>query len=293
MSDELLSMFFDDEFVPHAYLDAVYAQSAASSGGNNLTNLKYIQQLQERSAILLTHMDYYTNELTNELESQISKLYNCNSIVSYSYDASAKGSIGPSNNLKPTTRLEYYIDSLSISIHSLNDTIAAIGTKLKENKDQDSEGPFKGINKLLLLTKAKQNLLEVQNALETIKSVVSIAYDESKSNTKKSRVAPTGSKSNDELTIQITPSELQESLNVLSETIVEQLKNRLKTEDEFQVDKELLQKVDDFCDLLPVFKSLGEFNTVYSVFAKTIKSKKDEYLETKSLDDELSAKILK
>ena len=70
MSDELLSMFFDDEFVPHAYLDAVYAQSAASSGGNNLTNLKYIQQLQERSAILLTHMDYYTNELTNELESQ-------------------------------------------------------------------------------------------------------------------------------------------------------------------------------------------------------------------------------
>lgn len=279
MSDELLSMFFDDDFVPHAYLDAVYAQ-VTPRGVNPWKDPKYIQQLQHRSSVLLSHLDHYTNGLTNELESQISKLHTANSIVSYSYEPTEQ------SKLKPTTRLEYYIDSLSISTNSLDDSIKSIEAKIHGLKFEAPE-----TEKLLLLTHAKTNLLKVQKSLETVKSIVEITYDSNQPTVSKTRVAPTNTRSS-MADICITPTELSSAVDILSETIIDQLNERQKTETEYEIDRGLLTRIEDFCALLPVFKNLGEFYTIYSEFAKKVQSEKESYLKTKALDDELSANVL-
>lgn len=283
MSEELLNMFFDDEFVPHAYLDALFSAipGATSDGSQSLTNPKNIELMQQRSATLLSHLDFYTSELTNNLETQLTKLRASNSVVSYSYESSNE------KKLKPTTRLEYYIDSLSISVQSLNDTVANVTSKVS-SLETDSQTT----QNLLELTKAKQNLIHVQQALETIKSIVEIAQDTPKTTSKSSRTAPTNAK-NATSSLIIQPSQLSAALKVLQDTIKEQVSQRKRTENDTEVDQELMTKIDDLSALMPIFKNLGEFQNVYADFVKNIQGEKEGYLKIKNLDDELFDTVLK
>lgn len=283
MSEELLNMFFDDEFVPHAYLDALFSAipGATSDGSQSLTNPKNIELMQQRSATLLSHLDFYTSELTNNLETQLTKLRASNSVVSYSYESSNE------KKLKPTTRLEYYIDSLSISVQSLNDTVANVTSKVS-SLETDSQTT----QNLLELTKAKQNLIHVQQALETVKSIVEIAQDTPKTTSKSSRTAPTNAK-NATSSLIIQPSQLSAALKVLQDTIKEQVSQRKRTENDTEVDQELVTKIDDLSALMPIFKNLGEFQNVYADFVKNIQGEKEGYLKIKNLDDELFDTVLK
>lgn len=283
MAEELLNMFFDDEFVPHAYLDALFSAipGATSDGSQSLTNPKNIELMQQRSATLLSHLDFYTSELTNNLETQLTKLRASNSVVSYSYESSNE------KKLKPTTRLEYYIDSLSISVQSLNDTVANVTSKVS-SLETDSQTT----QNLLELTKAKQNLIHVQQALETIKSIVEIVQDTPKTTSKSSRTAPTNAK-NATSSLIIQPSQLSAALKVLQDTIKEQVSQRKRSENDTEVDQELMTKIDDLSALMPIFKNLGEFQNVYADFVKNIQGEKEGYLKIKNLDDELFDTVLK
>ena len=55
--DDILSMFFDEEFVPHAFVDILLS---------NALNEDQIQT-QSVSSLLLTRLDFYTKNLTKEL----------------------------------------------------------------------------------------------------------------------------------------------------------------------------------------------------------------------------------
>lgn len=59
--DDILSMFFDEEFVPHAFVDILLS---------NALNEDQIQT-QSVSSLLLTRLDFYTKNLTKELENTI------------------------------------------------------------------------------------------------------------------------------------------------------------------------------------------------------------------------------
>lgn len=296
MSDELLSMFFDDEFVPHAYLDAFFN---IDSQNNNLKKISNIQQLQQRSSNLLSNLDFLTNELTNDLEDKIKKLYNSNSIISYSYNQNDEST---TSKLKPTSRLEYYIDSLLISIQSLNELIDLITTKITTLQSQNIESNST-VQKLINLSISKTNLLKILKFLELIKSIIDINSNE-QSATNVSQLAPTSaSKSSGPIStsttkeIIITPKEFQNALDILRDTILEQFDKKIKTENNTTIDFEFLKKINNFITLLPIFKNLNKFYSIYSEFVKKVNFGKQDYLNSKNLDyfdddDELFKKVL-
>jgi len=297
MSDELLSMFFDDEFVPHAYLDAFLSNniktrssSTTSNTTTNLKNLSTIQSLQHNSSLLLSNLDFLTNELTNDLESKIHKLHNLNSIISYSYQNSDETS-----KLKPTSRLEYYIDSLLISIESLNETIESITSKINLLQSQ----PDSTMKNMINLSFAKTNLIKVLKFLELIKSIVEISHDEN--GISNGNLAPTTSNKNfiqKQQDIVISPLEFQTSLSILRDTIIEQFNNKLSNETKTEIDFEYLKKINNFINILPIFKNLNVFYNNYNDFVKKITKAKQNYLNLKDLDyfdddDELFKQVLK
>lgn len=287
MSDELLSMFFDDEFVPHAYLDAFFSNDLSSA---NLKNSSNIQSLQHRSSLLLSNLDFLTNELTNDLESKIDKLYNSNSIISYSYNNNANET--STSKLKPTSRLEYYIDSLLISIQSLNEIIESIQLKINTIKS-NSTTTSETVQILINLSVSKTNLFKVLKFLELIKSLVDISHDDTTTTIPTTnKFAPTtSSKSTSSNTpeIIITPTEFQNSLNILKDTIQEQFLLKSAKELENQIDLEFLSKVNNFINLLPIFKNLNSSGTgffnIYNDFVKKISKSKQDYLNGKKIDD--------
>lgn len=288
MSDELLSMFFDDEFVPHAYLDAFFSNDLNST---NLKNSSNIQSLQHRSSLLLSNLDFLTNELTNDLESKIDKLYNSNSIISYSYNNTNNNETSTSK-LKPTSRLEYYIDSLLISIQSLNEIIESIQHKINTIKS-NSTTTSETVQTLINLSISKTNLFKVLKFLELIKSIVDISHDDTTSSIPTTnKFAPTTSSKtaySNTPEIIITPTEFQNSLNILKDTIQEQFLLKSAKELENQIDLEFLSKVNNFINLLPIFKNLntsgsGFFN-IYNDFVKKISKSKQDYLNGKKIDD--------
>ncbi|KAH3681099.1 hypothetical protein WICPIJ_007931 [Wickerhamomyces pijperi] len=279
MSEKLLTMFFDDEFVPHAYLDALYSGSVSkskpqptgntSASSNQYLSSKDIKELRQRSSVLLSHLDYYTKELTTDLEGKIQKLYNSNSIISYSYDHSNKSN----DKLKPTTRLEYYVNSLSISLSSLRDSIQSISEKIEQSGDSKDSISTKLIN----LNQSKDNLLKVLDTLNVIKSIIEINQDmnetKKRSSVSSAPTTTTSSSKNENLTISL--KSFQDSLQLLQATVLEQFdlaKNG-------NVSKELLTKVKELIELAPVFKNLGGFGTAYASFVKNMENAVSKLLD--------------
>ncbi|CCH45716.1 Conserved oligomeric Golgi complex subunit [Wickerhamomyces ciferrii] len=295
MSEELLSMFFDDEFVPHAYLDAFFTNGSKSI---NLKNQSTINQLQNNSSLLLSNLDFLTNELTNDLESKINKLYNSNSIVSYSYQNLNNNNTNNDNSskLKPTSRLEYYIDSLIISIQSLKEIIETTSNKINDIKggtpsDSEENQTLTSTNtstvqKLINLSTAKVNLLQVLKNFELLKSIIDISKNNSSNQNDISKItAPTSTSSMKNSqnidNITTTPLEFQNSLNSLSDTIIEQFNLKISKEDNHTIDFEFLKKINNFINLLPIFKNLNGFYNIYNDFIKKVNKSKQNYLNTK------------
>ncbi|KAH3680416.1 hypothetical protein WICMUC_000347 [Wickerhamomyces mucosus] len=273
MSDQLLSMFFDEEFVPHAYLDALYSNSSQPhlKTPNKQISMSDIKLIRQRSSILLKHLDYYTKELTNDLESKIQTLYNSNSIISYSYnDFSLSGlkSEGTDSKLKPTTRLEYYVNSLSISISTLQDTIEDINFKISENVSEKSHD---STTKLLKLTNARNNLSRVAQCLETIRSIIDINPSTDTKPSSSIILAPTGSKVQQKDTI-ISASNFAICLDILGDTIIQQI-----SKDSKNIDKGLVEKVKQLIELQPIFKNLSSFNNLYNNFVKRVETELKNY----------------
>jgi hypothetical protein len=306
----LLPIFHDDDFVPHAYLDAIFQQLSKDDGGIDLTSLKDLGSLQSTTLSLLNQLDFLTKEITTELEVNVKALENTNSVISYSYQGNGEGSKTDSvgSKLKPTSKLEYYIDSLSIGIDSLNQEVTAISSQIGESSSiGDTAVPSK-IKRLLSLSKSKENLQHVLKSLNTIKSIIDIAQtlddssssDNNSNKTSNTRTAPTSTKNNskqDELIKVIKPNEFQLAINVLKETIIDQFNTKLHNESDGVIDHEFLKKIADLIKISEVFKNFGRFYTIYNSFSSFLNTEMKNYLNGKKGEtdnnDELFEEVLK
>lgn len=242
-NDDLLKMFFDEDFVPQAYVDILLSSFQTSQ----------LDTLKSSCSTLLSRMDYYTGNLTRELETTIQKLQKPAELILYSSNEGQQG----------TTKLEYYLDTLSNSVSSLELDVHRIKTELEEmNKQYESSNAI--TNTLAKLTVAKTHLLSVKKYFDSLKSIAVISIQDDVEKLQR-----------------ISLTDFQLALSTLEETIIMAL-NQPGADC-----TELMQKIDAFTELKHVLKGLNKFYVPYSEFSQAIQKEKDKYLNDKNLIDEL------
>ncbi|EDO17613.1 hypothetical protein Kpol_1061p38 [Vanderwaltozyma polyspora DSM 70294] len=268
-NDNILEMFFDNDFVPQAYVDILL--SAAGS--------KDISQVQLVTSSLLTRLDYYTKHLTSELKSSIGNLEKLSGTIPITWSASNPSNtssnsamIANNDELVGSSKLEYYIDTLRSAVRGLEADMSKIDSRLKE-LDIKYQGDDNVIEQLENLVMVKGRLGRVTQCFEELRSIFEISYSSKTS-------------VNDNINDVITLADFKVSLKTLEETIDESLHGSSKTEKRNERNTELLNKIDHFIELKPVFKGLDNFYPVYMEFADNIKKKADIYLSTKDIEDE-------
>ena len=142
-SEELLKMFFDEDFLPHAYLDILLDPQELP-----------ISDLQSVSSSLLSKLDLYTDRLTRELEMTIQKLRKPTELLSYSSTYSP---------MERTTKLEYYLDTLGNSVKNLKDDIITVNKQLDELNSSSQES-VKTAEAMRNLNTVKARLTQVSQA---------------------------------------------------------------------------------------------------------------------------------
>ncbi|CUS22913.1 LAQU0S07e03004g1_1 [Lachancea quebecensis] len=246
--DELLKMFFDEEFVPHAYLDLLLS-------AENMP----ISELQSISTTLLSKLDIYTDRLTRELGSNIDKLRKPTELLSFSTSyLQAEG----------TTKLEYYLETLGNSVKNLKDDIAGVNKQLAEAKQNNQES-LKTVEEIQDLRLVKTHLQMVLDCFEQLRSIVIISAESSE------KCQP------QEL---VSLSSFKSSLKVLGDIITSSFKDSSEVEVSSIQNEELLKKVDFFAELKPIFKDLPKFYSTYGDFVDRIRHEADVYLQGKDID---------
>lgn len=161
-TDESLSMFFDDDFNPSAYIDTLVNSITNQNTPHNTTtpisaySKNSLTKLSNDISHLITHLDYYTNELTNEnLQSKLDMLDKSNVVINNSEDHG-------------TTRLQYHV-------HVLNNVVLSLQTELTEvNKQLDNSNiNNEAIQKLIQLKQVKANLNQVLKIFELVSNSIS------------------------------------------------------------------------------------------------------------------------
>lgn len=161
-TDESLSMFFDDDFNPSAYIDTLVNSITNQNTPHNTTtpisaySKNSLTKLSNDISHLITHLDYYTNELTNEnLQSKLDMLDKSNVVINNSEDHG-------------TTRLQYHV-------HVLNNAVLSLQTELTEvNKQLDNSNiNNEAIQKLIQLKQVKANLNQVLKIFELVSNSIS------------------------------------------------------------------------------------------------------------------------
>lgn len=268
--DEILGMFFDEGFVPQAFVDILLSNAAN----------KDISQVQAASSSLLSRFDFYTRNLTKELEMTIQKLERLSETLpgTWSVKMDAADNDLSSVSAVGSSKLEYYLDTLSSAVRVLEGDMAKINRQLDglDNKYKTSNNI---VNQLKNLEKIKMRLHKVLNLFTQIKSVLTISVTESDTSKVNAK--------NDDGT-SITVGEFKDSLQVLEETICQSLTEVTDRETVMEKDENLLKNIHLFIELKPLFGGLHKFYPVYSQFVENIKKKTNEYLSTKDIGGELN-----
>ncbi|QLQ79793.1 hypothetical protein HG537_0C04420 [Torulaspora globosa] len=265
-NDEILEIFFDQAFVPQAFVD-ILLTNAAGQGLN---------EAQAVSSSLLSRLDYYTKNLTKELESTIKKLENLSEALPTAWTSSdfidsGDGSSLLGTNLGRPSKLEYYLDTLGSAVRAIDSDLTKIDTQMVEINDQYS-GSREVAEKLRKLELIKGRLEKASQNFLTLKSFLGI-----------SMASDTSKETDSQLTISV--AELKLSLKTLEETIDQSLQDCLNKESSEERNQELLDKIDLFINLKPIFKGLEKFYPVYAQFAQSIGSKAQSYLRAKDLGE--------
>lgn len=246
-------MFFDEDFLPHAYLDILLDPQELP-----------ISDLQSVSSSLLSKLDLYTDRLTRELEMTIQKLRKPTELLSYSSTYSP---------MERTTKLEYYLDTLGNSVKNLKDDIITVNKQLDELNSSSQES-VKTAEAMRNLNTVKARLTQVSQAFEQLRSIVVISTEDK-------------DVGEDGIPESISISSFKSSLKILSDLICSGLRE-LSENNSSSNNEELLRKVDYFVELRPVFKGLTKFNAAYGEFLESIREEADAHLKTKELDPSFS-----
>lgn len=236
--EQSLTMFFDNEFNPSTYVDALFQSIITKSNPElNLNhsnptpatsyNKKTLNLLSNNLSDITTHLDYYTNELSTELSTQINTLKQTSSSI-----------LSNLTNNDNITRLQYYITSLNHSIVSLNSEIESVKSKNSTNEINN-----KSIKNLIDLKLVRSNLLKVLTNIEKLNLIIN-------------------SKDGSSINLQ----EFQESIDLLYETLKQSFTKELSNDEK----QDLVDNCNDLIDLLPLFKNLNNFYPVYKKFTSAL-----------------------
>lgn len=238
-------MFFDEEFVPQAYLDILLSSVD-----------RPLNELQQISASLLYRLEYYTGVLTKDLEDTIRRLQKPAELLNYSVTSDDIG------NMK-TTRLEYYMDTLANSVQSLEVDVGKINTELAQ-LDASYETSTQSVAKITQLELVKSRLQDVLSVFQQLQIILRISVGEKE-----------GALQN------VDVNEFTVALDTLRDTIIKKLEECLESETATEKNDELLSRIDSFTALKVVFKGFNKFYPVYLQFANKIQKAKEHYLSQK------------
>lgn len=160
-TDESLSMYFDDDFNPSSYIDKLVnsitnLNPASSTTPVSAYSKQSLTKLSNDISHLITHLDYYTNMLTNDsLQKKLDALDKSNEIIN-------------NNEESGTTRLQY-------NVHVFNNAVLSLQTELNEINRQLDEPTInnEAILKLIQLKQVKSNLTKVLHIFELVYNSIS------------------------------------------------------------------------------------------------------------------------
>jgi hypothetical protein len=284
---QVLSQFFDEDFVPVDYINALLSTSLnVSSQTNNINNKSNelhssvsLKLLFQRLSALSLHFNEYTNELTKRFDQSYSKLLTSSSqIISYNNQISVIDNDLNNNDFEDIiTRLQYHLATLNTSMYSLledlkntKNNLSIVDPYKKDNKTIDDL-------KTLVLIKCRIN--EVKESFELLKSLVaSVEADTLLENPK--------NKNN------ISIDDFKKSLVILHDLIQDQISNEIKIYQEAKsnnkdviINEKLIKIIDNMINLQPFFKSLIHFQIAYASFVDFLKVQKNNYLNLFNHDD--------
>ncbi|CAI4062068.1 hypothetical protein SKDZ_07G2490 [Saccharomyces kudriavzevii ZP591] len=268
--DDILSMFFDEEFVPHAFVDILLS---------NALNEDQIQT-QSLSSALLTRLDFYTKNLTKELENTIWNLDKLSQALPRTW-ASSRAREGAdkdeislySTESVRSSKLEYYLDTLAGAVRALEAGMQNVVKRVNEI-DQEDDDNARVRQQLQSLVLIRKRIEKVTYYLEQIKTITNISTGKNNGNTVN-------------VGRDLSINDFRTSLNALENTIDESLTFAIDNEARYETNTNLIKRIESLSELKSLFKGLDKFFAEYAIFSEGIKSRAQSYLSTKDIDEEL------
>ncbi|KAG0684535.1 hypothetical protein C6P40_002682 [Pichia californica] len=292
---QVLSQFFDPEFIPSDYINALIITSLNSNSNNNnqqlnnksneLYSASSLKLLFKRCSALSIHFNEYTNELSKRFDQSYENLYTSSSQI-ISYDQINNNNNKIENEMiednedekEIVTRLQYHLATLNTSMYSLFDELKNTREKLN-NIDpikNNESNKIKELNSLLLI---KNRIEKVQLSFNLLKSIVaSSEIEDSENDLNNIKLI----KSN-----KILLNEFKNALLILQNLMKDQIsqeielinKNNLNNgKEKLKINLKLIKIIDNMINLQPIFKSFINFQSSYSLFVEFLKEQKENYL---------------
>ncbi|KAG0672573.1 hypothetical protein C6P45_000003 [Maudiozyma exigua] len=269
--DEILEIFFDENFVPQAYVDILLSTTRSQNK----------HQLHHTSSSLLARLDFYTRHLTSELEKTIWSLEKLSERLPGTWEITPNGEERRqesndqylNSQMAGASKLEYYLDTLGSAVRTVESDIEKINKQLVtlDEEYQDGADVIEKSKKLELVRSRLNNVLNIFKQLQSILGISNT--DDSKTKDKMKSV------SLDSFTL---------SLKTLEETITDQFEESTKKESTKERNSGLLEKVDQFVRLSQLFQGLTQFQEVYSVFVNNISKVSQDYLSRKDIEGDFN-----
>lgn len=240
--EESIAMFYDPEFNAVTYVNALLQSLSKPQYRTQTYSKENLQALSLKCSNLLTHLDFYTNEISRDLTDQLETLQNASDIVTQSIDS------GDTNNVNGINRLQYYVNSLNNSILMLQNDLRSVNNKMAVN----SIGQPKTVETLTILKHAKS---QVEKVIEIFEKLNALAPKESLDS--------------------VSVESFHQGLANLASQIHTQLSTTTKEDSSV-----VLDGIDELINMLPVFEDLTNFYPVYKKFTKTLINEKKTYGNT-------------
>lgn len=256
--DDILNMFFDEQFIPQAFVDILLSK----------TNGSGLDEVRTVTTGLQGRLDYYTEHLTKELEGTIYSLEKISDTLPGTWNTTESNS----STTFGASKLEYYLDTLANAVRGLESDVKKLDNQIdyiqKENMTTNEEHKLM-VTRLQELIIARNRLDSVLKLLEHLENIVAIGKENGADSTN------------------VSLSDFKLALRTLEETIVTTLEELMKTESSNEQNREILERIDMLVELEQVVKDISPFCDEYSQFVQGIVKSANEYLNTKNIENEL------
>lgn len=167
--DDDIQMFFNEEFSPANYVDALYL---SISGTTDRYSPQTLGSINSKTQDLLTHLDYNTNVLLRELEKKMEQLKKLSSPIGVSEYVAAEENAGTAN--PHTSRLQYYVDSLKNAVETLSSDVETVRQEQAHRNIEEMVDSIPGdpIESLIQLKEVKTSILNVYHVIQNARKKV-------------------------------------------------------------------------------------------------------------------------